>query len=218
MSEEQQPILIPETIYFGDKDERLQRKMAQARKELKKSLDTLHASASQANEAYTAEIEDGTKKKQLLIEAGSYGRNQDDERSALDVFVPANDTPILNFLYFSERDGKYEKNITFNRRAEDVGEVDILRTQLDEEFGKAFDSYELSQTQSDEFVKSEFKNEIRDFESFLYSKGDYDTFKKLKKLKNLAKSSDSHEAKLAEERCRQLCTKYKIDFDRIPAL
>ena len=217
MNEEQDPTL-PIRIYFDPKEAALQKQWDEAKRELNKSLQTLRGVVKDENSAYTSEIEEGTKKKQILLEQGSYERLDGDERSAEDAFVPSEETPLLNFLYFAERDGNYEKNITFNRRLEDVGEVDVLRTQLDEEFGKAFDSYELSKTQSEDFVKSEFKNEVRDFESFLYAKGDHDTFKKLKKLKNLAGSSDSHEALLAEERCRQLCAKYSIDYNRIPAL
>jgi hypothetical protein len=53
-------------------------------------------------------------------------------------------------------------------------------------------------------------------EEFLYGNLTLEQFDVLKKLKALAQSENISEATLAFKKCRELCAKYDLDFDKIP--
>lgn len=53
-------------------------------------------------------------------------------------------------------------------------------------------------------------------EEFLYGNLTLEQFDVLKKLKALAQSDNISEATLAFKKCRELCAKYDLDFDKIP--
>ena len=200
------------------KDADLRARLQQAKEELERNTKNVAKVTEEVNSHYTHEIEEGTKKKQLLLEQGTYLRGEADDGDPLKSFCPSRETPHLNALFFMMRDQTIDTELKALRAPEDISKnVDDLRQEFELEFGTAFDAYEASQVSSPDFVKSSFKNATKGFESFLYEGGNYDAFVKLKKLKALTRSANTAEAELAKAKCLELCEKYNLDYDRIPS-
>lgn len=167
------------------------RKVKQAKEDKK----VLVNAASSYSQKYEKEITEGTKQKQLLLEDGlKSGLSEEDAEKRIGRFLPTKSTPILNFLYFILRETEEA----------DRG-LDILRKEYNNRFGHLYHD-NLSDN-----------NKTPTFSNYLFESVEHEIFKKLKKLKSLSKSQNLKEATLAFAKCRQLCDKYGLDYDKIPS-
>ena len=81
------------------------KRLEQGTKEVRQSKANLMAAASDLNERYNEEIEEGTRKRQLLLENGkAQGMSEEDILGGYGKFLPSRQTPIMNFLFFLMRD------------------------------------------------------------------------------------------------------------------
>ncbi len=173
-------------------------RLAKKTQEVKKDKQSLTNAASNYNERYRDEINEGTKKRQFLIEDGEKrGLKEEDVMKQIGMFVPCKRTPILNFLYFMLRDENVDMNIEESRQ------------KYNKQYGHLQDSYE-AQTNDNLIAPKEM-------ESFIYGNMSADSFRKIKKLKALAlNNTNENEAFLAFTLCKELCKKYNLEFDKIP--
>lgn len=162
----------------------------------KKDKETLVKAAETYSSRYEEEIIEGTKQAQKLISEGSsHGLTEEDVMKQLGRFLPTVRTPILNLLYF------------LLRESEEVDrEMYVLREQYNQQFGHLEDNEPLSENIVDP----------PDMQEYLYGNMTHETFKKIKKLKALTKSPNIEEATLAFQKCRELCSKYSLEYDKIP--
>ena len=182
---------------------------------VKKDKASLKQAAETYTQKYEKEILEGTKKKQLLIEEGkAKGLSETEIFNGNSRFIPTIHSPILNFLYFLFRD---EAN---NEREK----IQKLTENYIKEFGyenviKAMQSdVDDSKDVNLEEILSNDTRVPESSDSFIYGNMDHATFKKIKKLKALSKSPNEKEAALAFLKCRQLCEKYGLDYDKIPCV
>lgn len=158
--------------------------------EVKKDKQTIIKSAEDFNNKYKSEIEEGTLKRQLMIEDGAK-RGLKEEDVCKGTFFPTKYTPILNWLYFMMR----EENV-------DVG-WEESRQKYNKQFGHLTDEYEE-------------RSDVPEMDNFIYGNMSHDMFKKIKKLKALSRSANENEAFIAYRMCIELCNKYGLDIDKIP--
>ena len=175
-------------------------------KEVKKDYVKLSSWARDYNNRYLGEIEEGTKKKQLLLAEGlSKGKN----RETIDFgpnFIPSNDTPILNFLFFHKRDEHYEE-LEVLREIKDVGKKEEY---LREHYNKSISDGKID-GKLDKFEEKLQPN----LGTLLYGDVTLEMFDKIKKLKSLSKSPNKEEAFSAYSKCMDLCNKHGLEFDKI---
>jgi hypothetical protein len=154
--------------------------------------------AEQYNKKYVDEIEEGTRKKQLLLSEGTRRGMTEEEIDKLlmsEGFVPTVTTPILNWLFYFMNE---DTNISHTNKED-------KRTQLNEQLGHM--------THKEVNV---MENTPEMFE-YLYGNITLKEFGVLKKLKALSKSNNEHEAFSAYKKCLKLCERHNIEFDRIPS-
>jgi hypothetical protein len=184
-------ILNDPTLLFDN--ERFSKKI----EEVKKDKQGILNAANDYNNRFRNEIDEGTKKRRLLIEDGERrGLKEEDIMSQVGYFVPCRQTPILNFLYFMLR----EENI-------DIG-LEENRKKFNIEFGHLEDDYE--------YKKSGNVEEPEEMDTFIYGNMSHDMFKKIKKLKALSRSVNENEAFIAYRMCLELCERFGLEFDKIP--
>lgn len=191
MSLSLQRILNDPSLLF--ENERIQKKI----EEVKKDKRGILTAAESYTNRYQKEIEDGTIKKQLMIENGKRsGLKEEDVCKGS--FIPTKYTPILNWLYFMMR----EENV-------DVG-WEENRQKFNREFGHLEDDYD--------YQDSGVLEEPKDMDSFIYGNMSHKQFQTLKKLKTLALSNNcnENESALAFSMCKELCCRYGLEFDKIP--
>jgi len=157
-------------------------------KEDKRKLTNL---AEQHFQSHKAEILDGTKRRQVLLEDGKRQGLSEGQVLAGNSFIPSVYTPVLNWLFW------------FMGESVDVQKEDN-RKQLNEQVGHMTHA---------EFDVMENTPEL--FE-YLYGNITMGVFAKLKKLKALSKSGNKNEAFSAYSKCIELCEEHKVDFDKIP--
>jgi len=176
----------------------LAEKMKVLTSELKQDKQHLVKAADDYSSKYSEEIQEGTKKKQLLLSEGK-GRGmsaEDAEKYAYKGgFLPTVQTPILNMLYFLLREAD-EIDRSFN----------VKRKEYEQKYGHLTENYE----------PTENVEEPPTMETFIYGNITMDAFNKLKKLKTLSHSPNEQEAFLAYRKCNELCRRYELDFDKIP--
>ena len=173
-------------------NERLRKKI----EEVKKDKTTLNNAASDYNSRYREEIEEGTKKKQLLLSDGAKkGLKEEDVMKGS--FIPTKYTPILNWLYFLLRE-------------DNNSEFEESRRKYNEQYGSLQENYEYHQSGNVE--------EPKEMDTFIYGNMSHKQFQTIKKLKTLALSSKCNEAEsaLAFSVCKELCQRYGLEFDKIP--
>ena len=178
-------------------NERLQKKI----NDVKKDKGNLTEAANNYNNRYKEEIEEGTKKRQLLISEGeTRGLNEEESLQQYGRFVPCRRTPILNFLYFMLR----EENVDL--------EFEETRQKYNKEFGHLQEQYSIDDSDSKELAPPP------DMESFIYGNLSGKEYQTIKKLKSLALSGEcnEHESALAFTMCKKMCNKYGLDFSKIP--
>lgn len=175
--------------------------------ETKKYQVNLRESAQEFQSKYAAEIESGTRKRQLLLAEGKKrGLNEEETFKDNQIFIPTSNTPILNMLYFllCER-GDLSANITVLREAKDLGR----------EFGELRDELEgLHGSELHECIA--MAESLPNAKGFIYGKIGNEGFNVLKKLKSLTSSKNEKEAFVAFKKCKELCERIGVDFDKIP--
>jgi len=156
---------------------------------------------------YKREIDEGTRKRHLMLTEGkSKGLSEEDIFKTNQIFIPTDKTPILNYLYFLLcEDNDHSAAIKVLRAAEDLDkDLAVLKEEFEKKYGGA--------VHKDHETPEEVPNVV----SFIYGKIGDDTMATLKKLKTLAMSENEAEAFVAFRKCKILCDKYSLDFDKIP--
>ena len=178
-------------------------------KQLLKDALSLRSRAQEYNTNYSVEIKEGTQKRQLLLTEGISKGLKPSEIDFGPNFIPSEQTPVLNFLFFTLRD-------------EFGGDITVLREEKD--LGK--DSKELLEHYNKQIIDGPAENKLDKFESksqpnvgkFIYGDVDIEMFEKIKKLKALSTSPNEAEAFAAYTMARKLCDKHKLEFDKIPSV
>jgi len=176
-------------------------------------------------EKYHQEVEEGDKTYRKLLGEGKVDPNGVNDKNMQGKYIPTKHTPILNYLFFSLRD----EDVGPARTQEDIIH-EFLKQFTDAGFEKSelIDLYikGLVRTMPDGYDDAEvdFADVITDdvtitpdeMDKFIYGNLTHNEFKKLKKLKALAQSSNAEEAFLALTKCLQLCKKWNMEYDKIP--
>jgi hypothetical protein len=172
-------------------------RLAHVKKKVEKDKVIIKKAAETYTQTHQSEIDEGTKRMQLLLtEGAANGLTEEDVITQLGVFCPTIKTPILNMLYFILRESEEIDRDLYQRR--DMAQKNNKYIGFEEE--KAFETM----------------REPEDMFTYLYGHVTLDTFNKLKKLKSLTTSENIQESTLAFQKCRELCKKYNIEYDRIP--
>lgn len=208
--------------------------LKEAKKQTKKSKENLSSAATEYNKKHEREIEEGTRKKQLMLEAAGLEDASPVEQEQFfknnDEFMPTVQTPILNFLYFLTKEYK-EVETTFDKLREEyesrygnsvLGEgkfqhANIDTTVLKNDLARKLEKLaeDVDESNLDDYESEE---SVPDLEDYIYGNMDSRTFQKLKKLKAKSKSDNEHEAFQAYRMCMKICKENGLDFDRIPDL
>ena len=178
--------------------------------EVKKSKNSLLQSAETYNSGkYANEVQEGTKKLQLLLEDGKRkGLSEAEILGQQGSFCPSVRTPILNLLYFLMREYPDVNNVNILREEKHQDKDD---TELLNELNKAFGS---DWHQDDEFDKSTEKAPSMD--SFIYGNLTNRQYLTIKKLKRLSQDqSNINESVAAYKACLLLCKKYGLEFSKV---
>ena len=175
--------------------------------EVKQNKADLLEAAHRFQSKYASEIDDGTKKRQLLLEAGkSKGLSEEETFRDNQLFIPTKNTPILNMRFFLLREqGDLSANITVLREAKHLG---VDHAELREELEKLHGS-ELHEVVA-------MAEALPNAKGFVYGKVGTEGFSVLKKLKTLASSKNEAEAFIAYRKAREICERVGIDFDKVP--
>jgi len=187
--------------------------LARKKEAVKKDKENLVAAATTYADRYREEIEEGTKRRQLLITEGEQnGLSEEEAMRDYGKFIPTVYTPILNFLFFMFREEaqneKQKLHQLTKQYIEEFGYENVLKAMTDD----VDDTKEVNLRD----VLSDNSKDPADMDTFIYGNMTHDTFKKIKKLKALSKSPNPKEAALAFTKCMQLCRKYGLDYDKIP--
>ncbi len=175
--------------------------------EVKQNKADLLEAAHRFQSKYASEIDDGTKKRQLLLEAGkSKGLSEEETFRDNQLFIPTKTTPILNMLFFLLREqGDLSANITVLREAKHLG---IDHAELREELEKLHGS-ELHEVVA-------MAEALPNAKGFVYGKVGTEGFNVLKKLKTLASSKNEAEAFVAFRKGREIAERIGVEWDKIP--
>ena len=114
------------SIIRSDPD--IAQRLEQGTKEVRQSKKQLMTAAASCNERYQEEIEEGTRKRQLLLECGRReGKSESEVLASYGQFLPTRQTPILNFLFFLMRDGERPDWLGIHKQMnEDYNHVDPI--------------------------------------------------------------------------------------------
>jgi len=186
------------------------KRLQQQTEEVKRSKMGLLAAAEKVAHEHKAEIEEGTRRKQLLLSEGEKrGLDEEEAMKAYGRFLPTKHTPILNLLYFILKE---EATPAWNE----------LRKEFLEKFGYEYDGLSKEELET-KYGKEEHTESVDDnvedpptMESFIYGEMTHDVFKKIKKLKALSRGGTEKEAFLVYRACLKLCDRYGLNFDKIP--
>lgn len=213
-------------------------------KKIQKDRSSVMNMATKYSEKYKDEIAQGTEQEKLLLtEGASQGLTPEQTMSKYGKFLPTIRTPILNWLYYFMEEEKGIMNETFistqakdsrmttiNLMKAELGEaqvlwedfenvtsseIDLLTEQVKARHDKRFSHVDHTGLDSSGELKSDI-DDSPEMMTYLYGNLTLDMFNKLKKLKNLTKSPNEHEAFRAFQACRKLCDKFNLEFDKIP--
>lgn len=190
---------------------------------VKKDKENLLQAAQSYTEKYKEEIEEGTRKQQLMLSEGKEkGLSENEIFQGSKQFLPTVRTPILNFLFFMLRDEE-DNTQTVQQLLEqyvkqfknyDVSEMTQLSMQgIADSLPEGIDDEEVT---FEDVINEENTNDPESMDSFIYGKMTNKEFQRIKKLKALSKSANEKESFLAYRKCLELCTKHNLEFDRIP--
>lgn len=174
--------------------------------DIRKNKADLVDAAKAYDDKYKKEINEGTLKRKLMLEEGTAkGLKGDDIFKDNQLFIPTDDTPILNYLYFLLREeGDHCANITVLQEAKHMGrEFGVLKEEFEKKYGMA--------EHKDHSVSAAVPNMV----SYIYGNIGDDTMDTLKKLKTLSMSENEQEAFQAFRKGRSMAEKYKLDWDKI---
>ena len=179
---------------------------AEKNKAVTKDMTSLRSWARDYNNRYEDEIKEGTEKRQLLLTEGLRKGVSKDKIDFGPNFIPSDETPILNFLFFHKRDENYGE-LEVLREIKDIGKKEeFLREQYNKKISDG--------TIEDKLDKFEEKSQPN-LGTLLYGDVTLEMFDKIKKLKSLSKSQNKEEAFSAYSKCMELCNKHGLDFDKI---
>lgn len=175
--------------------------------EIKKSHKNLSEAATNYTSKYQEEVNDGTKKMQLLLTEGKRrGFTEEEILAAQQNFCPTVRTPILNMIFFLMREHPDAANINFNRLTEDLNKnPDLLLTEQNNKFGSL---------QHDESAEKT-ADKAPEMDEFIYGEMTHSTYQTIKKLKRLSQSPNQAEAFAAYRKCLEMCKKYNLEFDKV---
>jgi hypothetical protein len=194
----------------------------------KKDKESLLNSATQYNQKYKNEIEEGDKLRHKLLEEGkSKGlTKEEDIFKGNSKFMPTVRTPILNFLFFMLRDEEQCKTKTIQEVIEEfLHQNGYEKTEEVQHYIDGIvQNFSIEQTLDElgdgitfeDTVSKDTTKEVEDIGEFLYGNLTLKEFNTVKKLKALSRSENKDEAFSAYSKCLELCKKYNIEFDRIP--
>lgn len=174
------------------------KRLAHVKKEVEKDIITIKNASEEYSNRYKEEVLEGTKKMQKLLSEGeSMGLTEEEVISQYGKFCPTVRTPILNMLFFILRESEEIDRDLYQRRN--------LAHQ-----NKKYIGFE-------EEKSLETMKEPDDMFCVLYgNRVTMDTFNKLKKLKTLTLSKNIEESTLAFQKCRELCERHNIDYEKVP--
>jgi hypothetical protein len=199
----------------------LSKALAKKIESIKNDKEKLLESAKEVSETYHDEITEGTKKKALLLSNGqSRGFTEEEIMKEHGRFIPTVRTPILNLLYYILRESKQDMERVqrfchdLNKQKgfidadiQDVENVDLLLENYNKCYGHLKDDDSISDNTNN--------GDMPEMEKYLFENCDYDAFCKIKKLKSLMQSPHEGESLSAYKKCRELCDKYHLDFEKI---
>lgn len=175
--------------------------------DIKKNKADLLEAANSYQSKYKQEIEEGTKKRQLMLTEGrAKGLKDDDIFRDNQLFIPTKQTPILNYLYFLLREEEdHSAAIKILRASDDLDrELSVLKEEYERKYG--------AEVHKDHNTPEVVPNMV----SYIYKNVGDDTMGTLKKLKTLAMSENEKEAFVAFRKGREMAQKYGLDWDKIP--
>jgi len=175
--------------------------------DIKKNKADLVEAAKSYQTKYKKEIAEGTRKRHLMLTEGKEkGLKEEDIFKNNQIFIPTEQTPILNFLYFmlcEQQDT--DAAIKVLRAAEDLDkELSVLKEEFEKKYG------------AEVHKDHDTPNDVPNMMSFVYKNIGDDTFSTIKKLKTLTMSENEQEAFIAFRKCMELCKKYNLEFSQIP--
>jgi hypothetical protein len=186
--------------------ERLRRNMKLIEQDKKNLLNR----ADEYGQLHQQEIEEGTKKMQLLLTEGkARGLTEEEVVGSVGRFLPTRRTPILNMLYFMLR--------------EDTPQWLDIKKEFEARFGGIHEDYDMDESQlNKKYGHLEYEEKLTDsvkdiepMDTFIYGNMSHATYKRIKKLKAISKCDNANEAFIAYRMCIQLCSKYNLEFDKV---
>jgi hypothetical protein len=167
---------------------------------LRKDKAGLVEAAQTYQKKYEAQIEEGTKKRQLMLESGQrMGLKEEEIFRDNQLFIPTRQTPILNFLYFLLTES-VQHNPT-------IRELYLLKEEYEKKYPEA--EHELN-------ASGQSKELLPEMVSYVYNGIDSeDRMSTLKKLKTMSMSDNEKEAFIAFRKGREMAKKYNLDWDKI---
>ena len=184
-------------------------KLEQAKKEILGFKSGILNPAKEYNEKHKKEISENTEKIKLLLQEGAkLGKNKEQvlqenvlnkrDENGRPVFIPTEDTPVLNFLHYimneyESKDDEYKER----NQEKDLWDKTYAKEWLDKD-----EDYGVSK--------------LEDITKSMFNGIDLETFNKLKKLKKLSTSDNENEASSSYKKCKDLCDKYNINYDQLP--
>lgn len=190
-------------------------RLIKATKDVKDSKTKLLDAANQYNKGHEKEILEGTEKRKLLLAEGKAKGLSEEEIIARQGFAPTIWTPILNYLYFMNKD---DNTIIMERLAEmtrqgiqEYGYEKLVELLLEEE-----DKNKNVEVTFEDVMSDDNFQKPQEMEEFIYGGVTNSMFTKIKKLKALSRSQNKKEAFLAYDKCLELCKQHNLDFDKIP--
>ena len=194
-----------------------------AKKQTKESKVEIDKTAAEYSTKYSQRIDEGTRKRTLMLEqAGIEDGTLAAEEYFKDsnTFMPTVHTPILNMLFFlTEEFGEQVTDTRELKKMYDEKFGGMLHEDVDTSVLKNNMAVKLEQmSQGSERLTDDFDTgeTVPHMEKYIYQNMDAGTFGKLKKLKQLSKSDNEQEAKMAWIKCMDICEKFGLDIEDIP--
>lgn len=185
-------------------DDNFQKRLAAKVGNVKEDKGKILSSATSYAKKYEKEILEGEQlKRNLLTDGSRLGKSESEVMESYGRFCPALNTPILNWLYFLLRESGDDEVFGNGRYAtRDIQDTELRHLLIE------------NVTQHSENIK-----ETPSIDELIYGNLTIEQFSTVKKLKKLAiHNSNSAEAASAFIKCRELCEKYSLDFDKVPSI
>jgi len=198
----------------------LAKRLEEGTKQVRETKSILMRNAAEISEVYRAEIEEGTKKRQLLLSMGEKeGKDEATVLKEYGKFIPSKSTPIMNFIFFLLRDGEHTNWLEVHQKLNE--ELGHSKNETVQQVSSAVTEEELDQIFGMLVYEEEMYanvQEPQDMDKFIYGNMTHAMFTKIKKLKALSKSANENEAFIAYHLAIKLCKKYGLEFDKIPCI